>query len=99
MPFTVKLTVRVTLDPPPDIVTVPLYVLACSPVGLALTVIATDGPPAVMVLLLAEANSQGALLLIVMVMLAEPLPVALRLVELSLTGLVVPAFAFKSTLF
>ena len=100
MPLTVKLTVIVTVEPPADIVTVPLYgfwLLACSPVGLAVIVIVTLGPPAVMVPLLARAVSQGALPLIEMEMLAEPLPVALRFVLESVTGLVVPAFAERST--
>jgi hypothetical protein len=99
MPFTVKTTARVTVDPPADIVMVALYVFACSPVGFALTVIVTLGPPAVMVLLLGETESQGALLLVEMLMVAEPLPVAVRCVEESLTGLVVPAFAEGSTSF
>jgi hypothetical protein len=107
MPLTVKLTVRVTVDPPADIVTVPVYGvwLACNPVGLAAMVIVThegtlheeNDPPAVMVLLFTDAESHGALLLIEMVMLAEPLPVAIRRLFELVTCLVVPAFAETST--
>ena len=88
-PSTTKLTARETVDPPPLMATVALYAAAWRPVGFPVTLIVTVAPPAVIVLLLAEAVSHEALVETVRVV--DPLPVALSVVEESLTGVVAPA--------